>query len=230
MGQAVVDRFMETQGRRPRVDLRAPNIGILAYVDPDILILAIDLCRRDINSVDSILRRLTVLASGWQQSASFSELYHAGVCESAYELSARIPNKEHIADSALADINLIDKDKILKMLSMSWTREPSEIRCYDAAWRPRRGYRIKIYPIERIASDHIEYFGSCLILEYPKRSSCMEALSTLVKHLTENTSWVSGSLIIRSELMRILGDLRHRKIADLNIRGIQSSVIRLSRV
>ena len=230
VGQGIVDNFKKNTGTRPKVDLKNPDISILARIQDKTCILGIDITGFDLNDIHDIVSRLAILASNWSKEHRFAEVLHSGICESAYELYNFIPLKERIVDTTYVNLNIVDQERVIKLLTKQWQDTIFNVACYDP--NPldiEYKYPITSRDLYALEKDKVDNICSNLVAVTPSKNQQATTIVRLVNLIIKNEDWTTGTIICRTELMNTVPKIRTEKIVDINIRGIPSTILRIGR-
>lgn len=226
VGQGVVDLFLDKLKRRPKVNLRSPDVRIIAKIIDDKCLLGIDLIGSLLNSLDEIISRLTVLTFDIDVAKTYSEIYHSGICESVYEIIRLVPLKDRIVDTTFVTLKIIDQEKILRLLTKKWSREDGKIICFEEhPSNAKLKYNIKLLNMSSLRYNTTNYMASNLVARFPAKIHHERAIEKILKIIKSNRTWEKFTVICRNEYINKFANFETEKIVSLNIRGIESSML-----
>ncbi len=227
VGQGIVDSFISGTKKKPRVDLESPQIRILAKIVNSECLLGIDLIGRDLNDLDTICSRLTIIPCF--SSTPFGEIFHSGCCESFFELVNGYQTRERIIDTTFTDLLCIDQEKVIDLLSAPQKQIFDAVFCFDTDQKEKTSHPIKHMPLDTFITKDIDIFGSNLTKRFPSKKAQVASINKLLELIGKNSSWVCGTILCRDESLDIIHGFDVEKLVKLNIRGISSTLIRVTR-
>ncbi len=230
VGQGVVDRFKEEVGKRPKVDLKNPEVSIIAKIVGKECLLGVDITGFDLNDINEIVSRLIILASGLSRDDRLGEIFHNGICESAYEYINNVPLKDRIVDTTYVNLKVVEQNRVIELLSRNWEDKRDGVACYEM---PNKAIKFR-YPIQRkdidfFVGDNIDIVCSNLVSTAPSKSGQDELIKRIILLMEKNSFWNNAAILCRKELIHRLQKFKCREIITINIRGITSSIIRIER-
>jgi len=231
VGQGVVDRFKAEIGSRPPVNLKSPDIEITSFINECYVAFGIKLFDKNMNSPEEISNRLVILGLESYRVSSVGEIYHTGVCESAFEFFNLEPLKDRLLESIFIELKIIDKEKILKLATQKWKRKSANITCFvenfDPKYKPAYG-EINQHLISEIPTTPIDTFLTNLVLAFPSKKSQQAAVSKIQEYLAQNNQWTQTSLLIRSDI-KINTIFKAKKLVEISVKGIPSQLLLITR-
>ncbi|MHA1676232.1 MAG: THUMP domain-containing protein [Candidatus Njordarchaeales archaeon] len=233
IGQAIVDQFRNSTGKKIKVNLKNPDIEILARLKNNRLLLAINLTKSDINESIDILVRSGIILSGWDTKSKFGEILCGGFSVSAYELAKNEANRERFLRTAFIKTKFADREKIIKLLRRSWSKELlTTIDCYERESRINickekiKGYReIALKKLDAIFNSEKEVLATNLYVTSRKKGEQEADLRWIINNVLNNHFWKTFIFIARGDikdLKNIPNQVEHRKI---QIKGTEISLI-----
>ncbi|MCR8432862.1 MAG: THUMP domain-containing protein [Crenarchaeota archaeon] len=229
VGQGVIDRFLEDTQKRPAVDLKSPELEIAAFIVRNKFVPAIKLFKNEMNTVTEAVNRLATLCCN--KVTGIGEIFHAGICESAFEFFNQEPQKERILESAIVNLLNVDYQKILDLVAKSWRKQMVEVFCFsDECKTTKIKYReIRMQSIESLRSVSVSALLSNLTLLFPGKEKQREVLNRVNCLLTNNDTWEEAVLIVRADIDVDFVFNKAEKVIDIAVMGIPSRILRLSR-
>ena len=227
VGQGIVDEFQRSIRERPKVDLKHPDVRIIARISNERLILSIDLIGRQLNTIEEIANRILALSSDLH--GRFGEIYHTGICESYFEIANLVPQKDRILDTTFVDMLFIDQETIINILNTPPHIRHTEVSCYDDHNEGGNKYPIKYRDLEALRVDPIDGLASNLTLRFPTRIEQRKAIDTILRFLADNNSWKKLSIACRHELGNLFDKFSPSVLASINIMGINSTILEVAR-
>ena len=230
VGQGIVDRFLADKNTRPPVNLRSPDIEVATFIDENKVVLGIKLFKDNMNRIEEAINRLVILSLQTEKIRTLGEIYHTGICESAFEYFNAEPQKGRLLKSTFIELQNIDEEKILNLVTKKWKKITTEIFCFDEEIRKNipKYKDIHISPLDRLPAAPIEVFLTNLTLAYPSKREQEKIANKIYNLLTSNEAWVETNLIIRTDI-QISTIFKAEKIIDITLKGIPSQIIRITR-
>ena len=226
VGQGIVDSFLNEINQRPKVNLRSPDIKIVAKIIDNKCVLGIDLIGFQLNNYDAIVSRLPVLTFDISETKSYSEIYHFGICESAYEILKFVPLKDRIVNTTFVSLKIIDQEKILRLLTTKWKKKSGTIICFDDyPDKIEFKYDIKSLDITTLRDNITNYLASNLVAKFPTKTAHKKAIKKILDTIRTNRTWEKFTIFCRNEFINKFANFETKKIVSLNIRGIESSML-----
>lgn len=209
VGQAIIDSYYKSKGKRLRVNLSEPDIEIYAWIRNSNLVLGLNLSGDELNDEKTILARSTLLASNWNAESSFSEIIYAGISTSALRFATNEALRSRLRYVSFINLPFVDKNLILELARKNWriNREVN-VRCYEVKGRINlikqvnpELRKIALYDIEELAECNSIFLASNLITSLEKKNEQLLWAKKIADILNRNASWKYFTILARDDVV-----------------------------
>lgn len=227
VGQGIVDRFLEDTHKRPAVNLESPDLEIAVFAAQGLLIPAIKLFKNEMNTITDIVNRLAILCCNYETRVG--EIFHAGICESAFEFLNSEPCRDRILKSTFIDLLCVEHQTILDLVTRSWRACRAEVLCFvDTRESIKPNYKeIRVQPIESLPLVPIEALLCNLVLLFPRKEKQLEILNKIANLVTNSSCWNELILITRADISVDNIFNKTEKIISIALKGVPSQILYL---